>query len=220
MIKMLSIAILQSLVVYLSMKVVKYPSEGLEEHWAFELNSTAIDGGRDEFKYEHDEEELRYDLQNRATIKGISLIYCIASSLFHPMLCLFIGLSYTFAFCAPLPAVILVASVYLYSGMVVSHFHPLLFAVIMISAAAISTVIVAFGFVNKAEQADLLAVRLAKDRIATGGSMNDEASFKRRPKTTWDILQLTLVVATPPFFVLGVNILFKYDNRLFIDEMG
>ena len=68
-----------------------------------------------------------------------------------------------------------------------------------------------------------MAARLAKDRIATGGSMNDEASFKRRPKTTWDILQLTLVVATPPFFVLGVNIfyvLFVFNAFKWYEHIG
>ena len=69
MAKMLTIALLQSVGVRLAIWVAKYPSQGLEEHWAFELNSTAIDGGSDEFRYDHnDQGDLRNELQNRATI--------------------------------------------------------------------------------------------------------------------------------------------------------
>ena len=132
-------------------------------------------------------------------------MYCIASCLFFRETSLCVGLTYMRAFGTALPNSVLSLCLYfLFQVEVINNVHPMVFAFFMILATSVSTVIMSFLFVSKAEAEDDMAARLAKVRIATGESMNDEASFEQPKKTFFEVLQLAGTVAAPSFFILGM----------------
>ena len=207
MCKMLFLSTVQSFALYFAMKLVKYPSIGLEEQFDSLRNATMMDNMMNATEFEGSPEyaefeEAKYNMMNRATVLGICMTCNIASWLVYVSGSLFSFVSHSGAFIVALPFPKYNLVVYLLFVMeAITSLNPLLFAALTILVCAIAQGLMGYFMVNRPELAGSKASRLAATRLKTSATENAE---ERPDKSAMEVFKLGLMMGAPAFFIYGV----------------